>query len=128
MLQDSNLTNLPNLTGQDVRRAYDLFGNSSEYVRGRMTRKPVRRAIVDDDLKMDEKKQVLHCDVMHVDGQRFLVTVCEPLQLTVQVAVERESQAILGPALQGQLELFSWNYCAVRVFSLCECTWTRRVH
>jgi hypothetical protein len=88
MLQDGNLTNLPNLTGQDVRRAYDLFGNSSEYVRGRMTRKPVKRAIIDDDLKMDEKKQVLHSDVMHMDGQRFLVTVCELLQLTVQVAVE----------------------------------------
>jgi hypothetical protein len=78
MLQDGNLTNLPNLTGQDVRRAYDLFGNSSAYVRGRMTRKPVKRAIVDDDLKMDERKQVLHSDVMHVDGQQFLVTVCEP--------------------------------------------------
>jgi hypothetical protein len=40
-----------------------------------------------------------------VDGQRFLVTVCEPLQLTIQVAVEQESQGVLRPALQGQLEL-----------------------
>ncbi len=116
MLQDGNLTNLPNLTGQDVRRAYDLFGNSSEYVQGRMTHKPVKRAIVNDDLKMDEKKQVLCSDVMHVDGQQFLVTVCEPLQLTVQVAAERESQAILGPALQGQLELLrSKGFQPVRV-------------
>ncbi len=117
MLQDGNLTHLPNLTGQDVRRAYDLFGNSSEYVRGRMTRKPVKKAIVDDDLKMDEKKQELHSDVMHVDGQRFLVTVCEPLQLTVQVAVQRESQATIGPALQGQLELLrSKGFQPVRVY------------
>jgi hypothetical protein len=105
MLQDGNLTHLPNLTGQDVRRAYDLFGNSSEYVWGRMTQKPVKKAIVEDDLKLDQKKQVLHTDVMHVDGQHFLVTVCKPLQLTIQVAVEQESQGVLGPALQGQLEL-----------------------
>ncbi len=42
---------------------------------------------------------------MHVDGQPFLVTMCEPLQLTIQVAVEWESQGVLGPAQQGQLEL-----------------------
>jgi hypothetical protein len=70
-----------------------------------MMHKPVKRAIVHDDLKLEEKKVVLHTDVMHIDGQRFLVTVCKPLQLTIQVSVERESQWVLGPALQGQLEL-----------------------
>jgi hypothetical protein len=64
-----------------------------------MTRKPVKKAIVEDHLKLDQKKQVLHTDVMHMDGQRFLVTVCKPLQLTIQVAVERESQGVLGTAL-----------------------------
>jgi hypothetical protein len=54
---------------------------------------------------------------MHVDGQRFLVTVCEPLQLTIQVAVERESQGVLGPALQGQLELLrSKGFQPTRVY------------
>jgi hypothetical protein len=54
MLQVGNLTHLPSLTGQDVRRANDLFGDAPEYLRGRMTRKPVSRAIVDDDLKLQE--------------------------------------------------------------------------
>ncbi len=49
MLQDGNLTYLPNLMGQDVHREYDLFGNSSKYLRGRMIRKPVKKVIVDED-------------------------------------------------------------------------------
>jgi hypothetical protein len=44
-------------------------------------------------------------DVMQIDGQRFLIIVCNTLQVTLQVYIERESQAILGPTLQGQLEL-----------------------
>jgi hypothetical protein len=37
------------------------------------------------------------------------VTVCDPLQLTLQVHIERESHAVLGMALQGQLELLCSN-------------------
>jgi hypothetical protein len=44
-----------------------------------MTHWLVKRAIVDDDWKLQEKKLVLHTDVMHTDGQFFLITVCEPL-------------------------------------------------
>jgi hypothetical protein len=62
---------LPSLTGQDVRRVYVLYSKSPEFLRGRMMHKPVKRAIVHDDLKLEEKKVVLHTDVMHIDGQRF---------------------------------------------------------
>jgi hypothetical protein len=105
MLRDGNITNLPNLTSEDVRQANELFGNTPEFVRGRMTRKKVSRAVVDDGLVLEEKKLTLYTDMMHVDGQRFLVTVCDPLQLTPQVNVERELQNVLGPALQGQINL-----------------------
>ena len=37
------------------------------------------------------------------------MTVCDPLQLTLQVHIERESHAVLGMALQGQLELLCSN-------------------
>ena len=33
------------------------------------------------------------------------MTVCDPLQLTLQVHIEQESHVLLGMALQGQLEL-----------------------
>jgi hypothetical protein len=68
-------------------------------------KRKVSQAVVDDDIVMDEKKQTLYSDVMHIDGIKFLVTVCKPLQLTMQCKIERQTQGVLGPALQGQLEL-----------------------
>jgi hypothetical protein len=38
-----------------------------------MTPRKVSREIYDDDLIMNEKKQVLYRDVMHVDSHHFLV-------------------------------------------------------
>jgi hypothetical protein len=70
-----------------------------------MVKRKASQAVVDNDLVMNQKKQTLCSDVMHKDGVKFLVTVCKPLQLTLQCNIERESQALLGPALQGQLEL-----------------------
>jgi hypothetical protein len=70
-----------------------------------MTKKKVSRASIDESLILDEKKQVLYSDVMHVDSNKFLITVCEPLQLVMQCRIERESQSELGFALQGQLNL-----------------------
>jgi hypothetical protein len=54
--------------------------------------------------RLYEKKRTLYTDVM-LDGSKFLVTVCKPLQLTLQCKIERETQQVLGMALQGQLEL-----------------------
>jgi len=105
LIQDGNFSHLPNLTAKDVQRAYDFFGKSAAFIRGRMTKQVVKRAVVDDDLVLEEKNLVLHSDVIHVDRNMFLVTVCNPLQLTVQVHIERESHSVLGMALQGQLEL-----------------------
>jgi len=59
---------------------------------------------------------VLHADVMHLDGQHFLVTVCEPLQLVMQCPIERETALVLGNTLQDQIELFrSRGFTPIRV-------------
>jgi hypothetical protein len=92
---------------KDERWAYDLFGKPADFVRGRMAKQAGKRTIIDDDLVLEEKNLVLYSDVMHIDKHHFLVTVCDPLQLTLQVYVERESHTVLGMALQGQLELLS---------------------
>ncbi len=81
---------MPVLSAADMRRAYELYGVYPEYVRGKMVKKKASRAVVDDDLVLDEKRQMLYTDVMHIDGSKFLVTVCEPLQLTLQCKIERE--------------------------------------
>jgi hypothetical protein len=54
---------------------------------------------------MREKDQVLYADVMHVDGFKFLISVVEPLQLTIQAPLENETADQLGLALQGHLSL-----------------------
>ncbi len=105
LVEDGNIAQLPEITAEDVRRAYDLYGNPPEYVRGKMVKRKASWAVVDDDLIMDQKKQTLYSDIMHIDSVKILVTVCKPLQLTLQCKIERETQGILGPALQGQLEL-----------------------
>jgi hypothetical protein len=105
LVQDGNIAIMPILTAEDVRRAFDLFGEPVGSVCGKMTKKKVGHAVYNDDLVLDEKKQVLYTDVMHLDSHHFLVTVCEPLQLTLQCPVERETANILGTVLQGQLEL-----------------------
>lgn len=115
LLQDGNISNIPMLTKEDLLRAQELCGNPPEYVIGRAMKNKVSRAIVDNDLILDEKRQTLHTDVMPVDGQRFLVTPCEPLSLTLQVHIEVR-------ALQGQLD-----FCEARILYQCGCTWTRRV-
>ncbi len=56
MIQDRNLTSLPTLTAKDIQRAYNLLGSAPEIVQGWMIWKKTRRAIVDDDLVLEEKK------------------------------------------------------------------------
>ncbi len=54
---------------------------------------------------MEEKTECLYSDVMPTDTNKFLVTVTDPLQLTLVTCFDRESQDKLGLVLQEQLEL-----------------------
>jgi hypothetical protein len=58
------------------------------YVKEKTTKKVVSRAIVDDVLIPDQKRQVLYADVMYIEHQHFLVSVYKPLQLTIQYRIE----------------------------------------
>ena len=66
LLQDGNIMNLPNITVEDLHRAYDIYGTPPEFVRGKMTKRKVSRAVIDTELIMEEKAQVLYSDVMHI--------------------------------------------------------------
>jgi hypothetical protein len=103
LLQDGNITNLPNITVEDLRRAYEIYGTPPEYVRGKMTKRKVSRAVIDRELIMEEKSQILYSDVMNIDGNKFLITTSDPLQLTQQCHVSSESANQLGLGLQGHI-------------------------
>ncbi len=90
LAEDGNISGMPALTREDIRRAYEIYGSPPEFERGKMTKKKVSRAIIDEELMLDERKQVLYSDVMHIDSNKFLITVCEPLQLTIQNRIERD--------------------------------------
>jgi hypothetical protein len=96
---------MPVLSAADMHRAYELYGIHPENVYGKMVKKNALRAVVDDNPILDEKKQTLYTDVIHIHGSKFVVTVCEPLQLMLQCKIEQETQQVLRMTLQGQLEL-----------------------
>jgi hypothetical protein len=105
LVEDGNIAGMPALTGADVRKAYELFGTPPAYVRGKMTKRKVSRAVINDSLIMEEKKQSMYTDVMHIENNMFLISVCEPLQLTLQCPLESESKNQLGLALQGHMDI-----------------------
>jgi hypothetical protein len=103
IIRDGNLRGVPLLMQEDVERAYKIYGQHPEYVKGKLVKRTVGRMPVDVTLRSTKQKQKLSTDVMEIDGRKFLVTVSDPLHLTLQTAVENESKQVLGMALQGHL-------------------------
>jgi hypothetical protein len=95
--------NIPLLMLEDVESAYKIYGQYPEYVKGKLVKRTVRRIPVDVMLPSTEVKQKHSTDVMEIDGGKFLVTVSDPLKLTLQMAVENESKQMLDMGLQGHL-------------------------
>jgi hypothetical protein len=50
----------------DIVRAYDIFGQPPEYVRGKLTKKKVNQVTFNAALRSNEA-QTLWCNVMHID-------------------------------------------------------------
>jgi hypothetical protein len=104
LLGDGNVLDMPALTRSDNVRAYDIFGQPPEYVRGTLTMKKVNRVTFDAALR-SEDAQTLWSDVMHIDRNSFFVSVAEPMQLVMLNHIKSEDAKSLGEALQDQLNL-----------------------
>jgi len=105
LLTDGNIQGLPALAAADLERAFKVYGIHPEYVRGQLTKKKVSRAQVDLGPRSTDKNIRMFADIMHLEGNMFLVTVTDPLNLTMQCYIENEGRMALGMALQGQLAL-----------------------
>jgi hypothetical protein len=92
LLTDGNVRNVPVLLPADVERAYKIYGKHPEYVKGQMVKKTATRVPVDHTLWYVDKNLKLYMDVMHVDHEMFLVSVVDPLNLTLQCKIEWESR------------------------------------
>ena len=84
LAEDGIIVGLPALASTNIHRAYDIYGVHPGYVRGKMTQRPISRVVIDDSLIMEHEDQCLYTDVMHIDANKFLVTVTDPLQLTLR--------------------------------------------
>jgi hypothetical protein len=100
---DGNVRGVSLLMQEDVERAYKIYGQHPEYVKGKLVKRTVGRMPIDVTLRSTELKQKLSMDAMEIEGKKFLVTVSDPLNLTLQTAVENESKQVLGMGLQGHL-------------------------
>jgi hypothetical protein len=105
LLMDDNVRGVPMLMQANLERAYKIYGEHPAYVRGKLTRKIVSRTPVDVALRSSTKDLKVYANVMHIDTQWFLVSMSDPLNLTMQTKIESESRNELGLALQGQLQL-----------------------
>jgi hypothetical protein len=45
IIQDRNMTHVPGIMAEDIKRAFEIFGEPVGSARGKMTRKHVSRAI-----------------------------------------------------------------------------------
>jgi hypothetical protein len=105
LLMDGNIRGMPQLTVADLERAYKVYGVYPEYAGGQLMKKRVSRVQVDLGLRSTDKNLRLYADVMHLEGNMFLVMVADPLNLTMQCYVDNKGRIALGMALQGQLAL-----------------------
>jgi hypothetical protein len=70
-----------------------------------MVKKTAVQVPVDHTLRYVDNNLKLYADVMQMDYEMFLVSVVDPLSLTLQCTIERESGQDLGLCIQGQLAI-----------------------
>jgi hypothetical protein len=104
LLGDGNILDMPALTRADIIRAYDIYGQPPEYVRGKLTKRKVSRVPFYTALRSEEA-QTLQADVMHTEQNSFFVSVAEPMQLIMINHIKSEDAESLSGALQDQLNL-----------------------
>jgi len=105
LITDGNVQGMPMLIKDDLERAYEVYGEHLEYVRGKMTKRMGGRMKVDISRRSVDNAIQLSTNVMHIGRDMFLISVTEPLNLTLQSQLENKGKLALGMALQGQLAI-----------------------
>jgi hypothetical protein len=97
------IKNIPH-TVEDVKRYYDVYGPPVPGIRGKTMNCRLRvQSEEDRGAKMQFTSQEMTADVMHVAGQKLLVSVSRPLALTLVQPVPSLTKEMLGKALQAHI-------------------------
>jgi hypothetical protein len=120
LVEDGNVIGL-NVTAADIRKAFEVDsvnGVTPAMSKGKGVNRRTPRLNTDDNLKTTDVKQQLYTDVMHCDDRKCLVSVAEPLHVTLSTPIDRETTHCLGTALQEHIDtLREKGYNPVRVHS-----------
>jgi hypothetical protein len=103
IVRDGNVTNVP-YSAEDVKRFFDIYGAQLPGIRGRsMNRKAKHKTSEDRGARLQIKSQEMTADVMHVTGQKALVSVSKPLGITLSQPIAAQTREALGKALQAHI-------------------------
>ncbi len=117
LVVDGNVKDI-DFTAADVRRAFAIYGPMVQAVRGKTVAKKVSRAPTDDLQKAQQTSQVLYTDIFYVVQKPFLMSVAEPLHLTLVTELTGETTNAIGLALQEQLGVVrARGFTPVRVYT-----------
>ena len=104
LVRDGNIENVPH-TVEDIKRYYDIYGQDPEFHKGRATKSnPKRKVRFDEGVREQIKVQTLYTDVMHLFGNRYLVSLAVPLQLIISTPTGQRIE-VHGKVLMTHIEL-----------------------
>ena len=103
LVMDGNIAEV-DITTNDIRRYFEIYGPIPAYVRGKTTKpNKILRSEVQDDLKAQRTNQVLTTDIMYVEKQKFLISIVSPLELVLQSPMSSDTANQMGIGLQTHL-------------------------
>ena len=105
MIRDGNIDGMPHEVS-DVKDYFDVYDVPIASVRGKWThKKAAARLTADDGIREQRKEQKFTSDVLHINGESFLISVSSPLELTINSHLSGLSTEDVGAALQSQVRL-----------------------
>jgi len=103
LVRDGNVMNVP-YGVEDVRRFFDIYGAQIPALRGKTTKRHTKGATMEDRaVRMQLTEQVMTADVMHVAGEKFLISVSSPLEVLLVKHLNGLSRDSLGTGVQAHI-------------------------
>ena len=105
LITGGNVTGIT-FTKQDLQRSYDIYGPHLAAVRGRHTKLKVSSHMEEySRVFRKEVEQSLHCDVLYIGGQAYLISVAKPLGLSLVSKIASKTATCLGTNLQDHVDM-----------------------
>jgi len=103
IVRHGNVINVPYST-EDIKRFFSIYGAQVPGIRGRAMNKKVKATASEDrGARLQITNQEMTADVMHIAGQKALISVSKPLGITLAQPVAMQTKAALGKALQAHI-------------------------